>query len=60
MKHSPNKQTFNSNLSKYTASNRKVAKPWFDSDAVAVSLRKSLNAISHFGTKQSTRCGDPV
>jgi len=25
-----------------------------------VSLGKTLNAVSHFGTKQSTRCGGPA
>jgi len=45
------------------ASNRKVANPWFRLPMrlrVAVSLRKTLNAVSDFGAKQSTRYGGPT
>jgi len=46
------------------ASNLKVAKPWLDSDAVAhccdLALEKTLNAVSHFGTRQPTCYGGPA
>jgi len=48
-------------LVEYLASNRKVAKPGLTLDVVVItmSLGKTLNAVSHLGTKQTT-CDGPA